>query len=391
MIIKENINSPIPYGRQTITEEDIAAVSDVLRGEFLTQGPKIAELEKAFSNYTGSEYGVANSNGTAALHLSALALDVKKGDNWITSPITFVASANCIKYCGGNIYFADIDPVTYTLSIDAVKALLSAKPVGYFKGIIPVDFAGLPVDLEEFRKLADQYGCKIIEDACHAPGAQFLDSKGVWQSAGNGVYPDLSIFSFHPVKHIASGEGGMVTTNDKALYDKLITLRTHGITRDTSLLQENHGGWYYEMQELGYNYRLTDIQAALALSQLSRADKGIERRRQIAQRYFEAFRNTEIHLPVIPDKFRHAYHLFVIQVSDRKGMYDYLRSQNIYCQVHYIPVHLMPYYKEQGFEKGDFQVAEAFYERCLSLPMYPALTEGEQQYVIDKILNYLGK
>jgi dTDP-4-amino-4,6-dideoxygalactose transaminase len=259
---------PIPYGKHHIIDEDIKAVIDVLHSSNLTQGPKIREFEQAFCEYVGAQHGVAVSNGTAALHLSAMALNVKPGDKVITTPITFVASANCVRYCGGEVVFADIDPESFLLDINEVKELLDGAPPDTFKGIIPVDFAGYPVNLEEYRKLAYEYGVWIIEDACHAPGGYFYDSKGNKQFCGNGYFADLSIFSFHPVKHIAAGEGGMITTNDEQLYHMLLNQRTHGIQQDQSKLIENHGPWYYEMQELGFNYRLTDIQAALALSQL---------------------------------------------------------------------------------------------------------------------------
>lgn len=379
----------IPYGRQNITEEDIQAVIETLKSDFLTQGPKIQELEEVFANYVGAKYAVAISNGTAALHLCAMALGVTEGQKVITTPITFAASANCVKYCGGDVVFADIDPNTYTLDIDKVRALLEDSPKGTYSGIIPVDFTGYPVNLEAFRELADEYGLWIIEDACHAPGGYFIDSNGEKNFCGNGKYADLAIFSFHPVKHIAAGEGGMVTTNDKDLYEKLKLYRTHGITKDENALEENHGGWYYEMQELGYNYRLTDFQAALAISQLERADAGIERRIAISQKYDDAFAGLGIVKQSRPNDFQNAFHLYVIEVEDRKGLYDHLRSKGIFAQVHYVPVHTMPYYKKQGWSKGDFPNAEAYYEGCLSLPMYPTLTEEEQQYVIDCVMDFL--
>lgn len=384
------MNNSIPYGRQTITQEDIEAVNEVLRGEYLTQGPKIAELETAFAAYVGAKYAVAISNGTAALHLCAMALGVNEGSRVITTPITFAASANCVRYCGGEVWFADIDPATFTLSLQKTRELLESKPKGFFQGIIPVDFAGLPVDLEAFRRLADEFGCWIIEDACHAPGGSFTDSHNRKQACGNGQFAELAIFSFHPVKHIAAGEGGMITTNDEALYKHLLRLRTHGITREADLLEENHGAWYYEMQELGYNYRITDFQAALALSQLNRADAGLERRQAIADRYTAAFEKAGIELPHVPAGSQHAWHLYVIRTNKRKALYDYLRTKNIFCQVHYIPVHTMPYYKQFGWKKGDFPRSEAYYENCLSLPMYPALTDQQQDFVINEIIRFLN-
>lgn len=388
---------PIPYGRQHITQADIDAVITTLQSDYLTQGPKIEEFEKKFAQYIGCTYAVAVANGTAALHLCALALNVTISSKVITTPITFAASANCVRYCGGEVDFADIDPSTALLDIQKVRQLLENKPKGYYQGIIPVDFAGYPVDLEAFRDLANEYNLWIIEDACHAPGGYFTDSKGIKQNCGNGVYADVAIFSFHPVKHIATGEGGMITTNRKDIYEKLLMLRTHGITRNPELLHENHGGWYYEMQTLGYNYRMPDMLTALGISQLDRADEGIRRRRKIARRYDEAFHeNSEITIlnPAVQESDKgagigHAYHLYVIQTSRRKELYDYLRSQQIFAQVHYIPVHTMPAYRELGWKKGDFPLSESYYEKCLSLPMYPSLTDEEQEYVISKVKGFL--
>lgn len=382
---------PIPYGKQFISEEDIRAVVSTLTSDFLTQGPKIEEFEKAFAAYIGCKYAVAVSNGTAALHLTALALDVNEHTKVITSPITFAASANCIRYCGGSVTFADIDPQTAILSIESVRKILESVPKGTYHGLIPVDFAGYPADMEAFRALADEYGLWIVEDACHAPGGYFTDSKGAKQFCGNGVYADMAIFSFHPVKHIACGEGGMVTTNDEKLYKKLIKLRTHGITKDPALLLENHGGWYYEMQELGYNYRLTDFQAALGITQLARAEEGLQRRRDIAKNYDSAFAEAGVATLDTPQNGEHAYHLYIVLSNDRKGLYDYLRTQNIIAQVHYIPVHTLPYYKGLGHKKGECPSAEDYYTQCLSLPMYPTLTDEEQAYVIDKIIGFYKK
>jgi UDP-4-amino-4,6-dideoxy-N-acetyl-beta-L-altrosamine transaminase len=382
------IDRAIPYGKQSIDQSDIDAVVDVLKSDFLTQGPAVSAFEDAFAKYIGVKYAVAVSNGTAALHLSALALGVKPGDKVITTPITFAASANCVGYAGGEVVFTDIDPETYLIDLDQVEKLLAGSPKGTFKGIIPVDFAGRAVDLEKLRKLAVQYGCWIIEDACHAPGGWFEDSSGNKQFCGNGNFADLAIFSFHPVKHIASGEGGMITTNDEELYNKLLLLRTHGITKDPNLLEENHGGWYYEMQQLGYNYRLSDIQAALGASQLNKADKGLGRRREIAQMYFEVFKDVSNIKGQSGYIEGHAYHLYVIEIGDRQGLYDFLREKGIFGQVHYIPVHLMPYYRQFGWKNGDMPVAEKYYEHCLSLPMYPGLSNDEQTYVIETVKSF---
>ena len=381
---------PIPYGKQHITEEDIREVIRTLKSEYLTQGPVIEQFEKAFANYTGAKYAVAVSNGTAALHLSALALEVKKGESVITTPITFAASANCIQYCGGEVLFADIDPTTYLIDIQALRKKLESPGPAHIKGIIVVDFAGHAANMEAFRKIADEFGLWIIEDACHAPGAFFTDSTNKKQLCGNGNFADLTVFSFHPVKHITTGEGGMIVTNNQQLYERLLVLRTHGITKNPAILDENHGGWYYEMQELGYNYRLTDFQCALGLSQLKRADENIALRQKIASNYAKAFSNSSIVIPSVEKNSLHAFHLYVIKTKDRLGLYNHLKSKNIHAQVHYIPVHLQPYYKQLGFKKGDFPVAESYYEECLSLPMYPTLSEAEQNYVIDEVLTYLS-
>jgi UDP-4-amino-4,6-dideoxy-N-acetyl-beta-L-altrosamine transaminase len=379
----------IPYGRQNITEEDIEAVVAVLKSDYLTQGPAIPEFEEMFSEYIGAKYSVAVSNGTAALHLCALATDLKPNEKVITTPITFAASANCVSYCSGKIIFADIDPSSYLINLNIVEDLLKKDYRKEIKGVIPVDFAGYPISASDYRFLADKYGIWIIEDACHAPGAFIKNANGELETCGNGVFSDMTVFSFHPVKHITTGEGGMITTNNKTLYNKLVLLRSHGITKDIDLLTENHGGWYYEMQELGYNYRLTDIQAALGLSQLKRADSGIKRRNEIAARYDEAFKGTSIEIPKVEKNVYHAYHLYVIQVEKRLELYNFLKSKNIFPQIHYIPVHLLPYYRQKGWNYGDFPVAENYYSRCLSLPMFPSLTNEEQDYVIFQIIEFL--
>ncbi len=387
----------IPYGKQHITEEDLQVVAQALQSDYLTQGPRIAEFEKAFAEYVGAKYAVAVANGTAALHLCTLSLDVKKGDKVITTPITFAASANCVRYCGGEVVFADIDPATYLLDINAVRKLLEASPKGTYQGIIPVDFAGRAVDLEAFRNLANEYGLWIVEDACHAPGGYFKDLKGVNQKCGNGQFADLAIFSFHPVKHIACGEGGMVTTNDEKLYKKLLQLRTHGIVKSedayTNSIEfaggdETYPLWYMEMQTLGFNYRLTDFQAALGSSQLKRADEGLDRRRSIAAKYASAFKGKNFIKGQSGSIEGHAYHLYVVEVENRLGLYNHLRKHKIFAQIHYIPCHLMPYYREFGWKEGDFPQSENYYKGCISLPMYPTLTDEEQEFVIQSIDNF---
>ena len=398
-------NTIIPYGKQNISKEDIEEVITALQSDFLTQGPRIKEFEEQFANYIGSKYAVAVSNGTAALHLSALALSVKPGDKVITSSLTFSASANCIRYCGGEVVFVDIDPTNFLIDLNKVKALLENAPKGTYNGIIPIDFAGRPVNLERLKKISDEYGLWIIEDACHAPGAGFLDSKGEFQKSGNGKFADLAIFSFHPVKHIATGEGGMVTTNSAELYNKLLSLRSHGITRDQSKFQNSiiqaggngsdtiYPGWYMEMQELGYNYRITDFQCALGISQLKRADDGLKKRKEIAQKYDLAFQEVlnvkGPSLEVDPNFIdKHAYHLYVILVEDRLGLYNHLKENGIFAQIHYYPVHLMPYYRTFGWKENDLPFVEEYYSKCISLPMYPSLTDEEQEYVIQIIKNF---
>lgn len=376
----------IPYGKQNIDQNDIDAVVETLKADFLTQGPKVKEFEASFAKYVDAKYAVAVNNATSGLHLSVLALGLKQGERVITTPITFAASANCIRYQGGEVWFADINPNSYVLCLESTKKLIESKPVGFFKGIIPVDFAGLPVDLEAFRELANKHDLWIIEDACHAPGGSFTDSKGIVQKCGNGNYADISVFSFHPVKHIACGEGGMITTNSEKIYKKLSSLRTHGITKEN--MEENHGGWFYEMQELGYNYRLTDIQSALGITQLAKNNKGVAKRNEIANVYKEAFK-SKLKFQSLEKGTVNAHHLFVIEVDDRKGLYDYLKEQNIFAQIHYIPAHTLPYYKNIGYEGSDLINAENYYINCISLPMYPSLTEDEQNFVIQKVLAFV--
>lgn len=387
------IDHPISYGHQLITDDDIQAVVETLHSDYLTQGPRIPEFEADFAKYLGCRYACMVSNGTAALHLCAMALGIKPGDKVITTPITFVASANGFRYLGADIVFCDIDEKTFLMDLDKLEAILKVSPKGTYKAVVPVDFAGYPIDEERLHQLAVEYGFKVVLDACHAPGGSWTDSKGKKQMIGNCKYADLSVFSFHPVKHIAAGEGGCITTNDKDLYEKVALYRTHGITKDSKLMTRNDGGWYYEMQELGYNYRITEFQAALASSQLKRLNWSITRRNEIAKRYDEALKDLPVKTPYRADDIVHAFHLYIIKVAadKRKGLYDYLREHNIFAQVLYIPAHTMPYYKSLGHKEGECPVAEEYYKHCLALPMYPSLTDEEQEYVIECVKTFLTK
>lgn len=379
----------IPYGRQAVTEEDINAVVDVLKSDFLTQGPAVLNFEKAFSEFVGCKYAVAVTNGTAALHLAAMALNVGPGDKVLCTTNSFVASANCVLYCGGEIEFVDIDAENFCIDIDLLEKKIRSAPHGTYKGIIAVDFAGYPVNFERIQKIAKEFNLFVIEDACHALGGSFIDSKNVKQHCGNGVYADISVFSFHPVKHIATGEGGMITTNSPALYEKLKLLRTHGITKDPSEMKQVDGGWYYEMQELGYNYRISDILCALGTSQLKRIEINLARRKAIAKKYEEGFKGLGITASIESTK-EHGYHLYVIQTPKRKELYEYLKEKSIYAQVHYIPIHNQPFYIER-YGKQTLEVSEKYYSKALSLPMYHSMKDEDLTYVIDTIKGFLAK
>lgn len=393
---------PIPYGKQEIMAEDIDLVVEVLQSDFLTQGPYIGAFEERFAEFVGAKFAVAVANGTAALHLSSLALRVQPESRVITSPITFVASANCVQYGGGEVDFVDIDPSTYLMDLNKLRDKLERSPQGTYQGIVSIDFAGRAVDLEQLRKLADKHRLWIIEDASHAPGGYFMDSHSQRQLCGNGLFAELSIFSFHPVKHIAAGEGGMITTNNEQLYQQLLTMRSHGMTKEVHKFQNDsswacgskgsgppsvtgYPAWYMEMQQLGFNYRLSDIHAALGLSQLRRAGEGLKKRKELAQRYYEAFQSQSYILGQSGIIEGHAYHLYVLEVEDRLGLYNFLRSKNVFTQIHYIPVHLMPYYRQLGWGEEDFPQAEKYYRHCISLPLYPSLSREEQEYVIQQI------
>lgn len=373
----------IPYGRQNINEDDINAVVEVLKSDFLTTGPKIAEFEEKFADYVGAKYAVAVSNGTAALHIACLAAGLKEGDEVITTPITFAASANCALYCGAKPVFADIDSVTYNIDYREIEKHITSRT----KAIIPVHYTGQPCDMDEIHKIAGKYNLLVIEDAAHAVGAEYKGRK-------IGALSDMTEFSFHPVKHITCGEGGIVTTNNEQLYEKLKLYRTHGITRNAGEMSRQDGPWYYEQIDLGFNYRITDFQAALGISQLSRVDLFLKRRREIAVRYDEAFENVPgITIPSQMEGTRSAYHLYVIKVDKkiRRELFEYLRACNIGVNVHYIPVYTFPYYREHGYMNVKCANAEEFYSSIISLPIYYDLTDAEQEYVIDKIISFLDK
>ncbi|MEM8898032.1 MAG: UDP-4-amino-4,6-dideoxy-N-acetyl-beta-L-altrosamine transaminase [Bacteroidota bacterium] len=374
---------PIPYGCQEILPEDQAAVQEALAQDLITQGSFLKRFEADFSAYLNTAHSIAVANGTAALHLSAMALGWEKGQTVICSPLTFVASVNCVLYTGASVDFVDIDPETGLMNLQLLKEKLENSPTGTYQGVIPVDYAGLPIQMDEVAELARTHKLNILEDSCHAPGGFYVDRDGVKQHCGNGAYADAAIFSFHPVKHLTTGEGGMITTRNQALADKIKQLRVHGIHKSP---EPPEGGWYYEMQELGYNYRLNELQAALGYSQLKRAAANLTLRKQKAHIYDEALSDLPIKLPNTAEG--HAYHLYVIRTEKRKELYDYLRSQQILAQVHYIPVHYQPYYQNLGWKKGDFPHAEAFYDQCLSIPLYPHLGEDQQAYVIEKIRTF---
>ncbi len=373
----------IPYGRQNISEADIASVVETLQSDWLTQGPAIEKFELALSNYTGASHAVAACNATAALHLACRALDLKHGDILWTSPNTFVASANCALYCGASVDFVDIDPITYNMSPEALeqKLKIAEKKGKLPKIIVPVHFAGLSCDMKSISALAKKYGCAVIEDASHAIGADYEGKK-----VGCCAYSDIAIFSFHPVKIITTGEGGVAMTNRTDLAQKMQLLRSHGITRDQNKMQnESQGAWYYQQIDLGFNYRITDLQAALGLSQLKRLDQFIVRRREIAATYHAKLRDLSIQLPHMDLKNQSSWHLYVIRVDNRKKIFDQLREAKIGVNVHYIPVHTQPYYQKMGFKWGDFPNAERYYCGAISLPIFYDLKFDRQNFVIQSI------
>ncbi len=378
----------LPYGHQWIDDDDVRAVTEVLRSEWITQGPLVHAFEQVVAQYCHARYAVAFSSGTAALHGAAFAAGIITGSEIITTPITFVADGNCALYQGGRVKLADIQPTTYNIDPQCIIKTITRKT----KAIIPVDFAGQPCDIDEINELAHDHGCCVIEDAAHALGAEYKGKK-------IGALSDMTTLSFHPVKAITTGEGGMVLTENEEYYDRLQMFRTHGITKDPKKLRKNGGAWYYEMQELGYNYRLTDIQCALGVSQCKKLDRFIQRRREIAQRYNNAFKDLpEIVTPYEKQDVTSAYHIYVIQLQleklrvDRKTVFDALRAENIGAQVHYIPVHYHPYYQQNvKYKIGDFPFAERYYERAITLPLFPRMGEHDIEDVVEavhKVLSY---
>jgi len=364
----------ISYGKQSINQDDIDAVVDVLKSDFLTQGPKVVEFENDLANYCEAKYAKAVNNGTAALHLAYLAIGLEQGDIVWTTPNTFVATANAALYCGATVDFVDIDPKTYNLSIDYLKEkLIQAKKDNKLpKLVVPVHFAGQSCEMKAIWKLSKEYGFKVIEDASHALGGEYLNNK-----VGNCEYSDMAVFSFHPVKMITTGEGGAITTNNEKLNEKIELLRSHGITKDaTKFDNQSDGDWYYEQQALGFNYRLTDIQAALGISQLKRLDSFVSRRREIVKQYFDKLDNSV--LPYQHPDANSSWHLFVIQTEDRKATYKQLKTQGIMTQVHYIPVTSQPFYNRKKLKNS-----ADFYRHCLSLPIYADLNNNEQNRVIN--------
>lgn len=376
-----NKHKYIPYGQQWIEEDDIQAVVEVLRGDYLTTGPKINEFEKSIANYVDAQYAVAVSNGTAALHAACYAVGIGKGDEVITSPITFAASANCVLYMGAKPVFVDVDPNTYNIDVSQIKSKITNKT----KAIIPVHFTGQACDMDEIIKIANDHNLAIIEDGAHALGTRYKEQM-------IGSIGDMTTFSFHPVKHITTGEGGAITTNNKKYYDKLCMFRTHGITRDNALLTQSEGSWYYEQQFLGYNYRMTDIQAALGISRMSKIEKFLDLRRKYAKKYDQAFKCVDgIIIPQQSENTCSAWHLYIIKLEleklsmGRKVIFEELQKRNIGANVHYIPVYYHPYYQKLGYKKGECPQAENLYEQIITLPLYPKMAESDVDYVIENV------
>lgn len=373
----------MPYGRQDIVDEDVDAVIEVLRSDWLTQGPTIERFEQVVAEYCSASYAVAVNSATSALHIAYLALGVGPGDCVWTVPNTFVATANAALYCGADVDFVDINESSLNIDIDLLRIKLerAEKQGSLPKVVVPVHFSGCPADMKGIRALADRYKFKLVEDASHAIGAEYRGRR-----VGAGVYSDITVFSFHPVKVITTGEGGMALTEDKALADLMRSLRSHGITRDPLCMQgESEGGWYYEQIGLGYNYRLTDLQAALGVSQMRRLDQFLARRRELADRYDRLLSTLDIRCPIRISHAISAWHLYVVQVPERRRVYELLRNAGVGVNVHYIPVHLQPYYRARGYGDGDYPVTESYYRHALTIPLYPAMTNADQDIVADNL------
>ena len=383
------MSNTIPYGRQEITQADIDSVVAVLQSDFLTQGPMVPKFEEAVANYCSVNYALAVNSATSALHIACLALGLSEGDWLWTSPITFVASANCGLYCGAQVDFVDIDPKTYNMSVQALEEkLIQAKRLNKLpKVVVPVHLCGQPCEMERIYALSQEYGFKIIEDASHAIGGRYKS-----QPIGNCRYSDITVFSFHPVKIITTAEGGMAVTNDALLADKMALLRSHGITRNpVQMTHESDGAWYYQQIDLGYNYRMTELQAALGLSQIRRLNDYVSRRHELAKQYHNMLQSLPIELPWQHIDGYSGLHLYVIRLKldaiklTHSQVFDALREQGIGVNLHYIPVHLQPYYQRMGFNEGNYPMAEQYYAEAISLPMYPTMTSGQ----IDEVVNAL--
>lgn len=383
-------DSYISYGKQTIDDKDIDMVIKVLKGDYLTTGPTVSEFEKKVANYVGAKYAVAVSNGTAALHMACYAAGIKSGDEVLVPAITFAASANCVLYCGGKPVFIDIDEKTYNMDIDKIEEKITSKT----KAIIPVDFTGQSVDMDRILEIARKYNLVVIEDAAHALGSEYKGQK-------IGIKADMTEFSFHPVKPITTAEGGIIVTNDKNLYEKMLLFRTHGITRNEKFMNDNQGPWYYEQIDLGYNYRITDMQCALGISQMDKIDSFVKRRRDIVKKYNEALGDLkEVIIPYEAEYSNSGWHIYVIALNlneltvGRKEVFEALQKENIGVNVHYLPVYMHPYYKSIGYKEGICPIAEDLYNKMITLPLFPSMTDKDVEDVItavNKVIDFYRK